>query len=97
MPMAQIVTLKKTEKLSMTITPKPTVLRSHSSVDVTTAPVRPMMPSQPIGMRSPWRRNDSARRTAHADRTTRRTGTMGMIWFSMASALEGRIDRRQSG
>src|SRR5689334_5600798 len=73
------------------MTPKPTAFRFHSDTDVMMPPMVPMAPSHPTGIRSPLRRNASASRTAHADRTTIRTGTMGMMSFSMMST--GQVQR----
>ncbi len=61
MPTATSTSVTNSPKLSPTITPKLAVLPFQSSADAIAAPIRPTMPSPPIGIRSPRPRNASAR------------------------------------
>ena len=68
--------LMNSEKLSAWTTPKPVAPRSQRRNDATAAPMRPMMPSPPIGICSSLRRNDSASIVAAPASVTMSIGMM---------------------
>ncbi len=70
MPISVSVTLMNSAKLSARTTPNAERSRFHSSTDAMAAPIKPMMPSPPIGTRSPFGRNASATIVTTAERVT---------------------------
>ena len=60
MPTTASTSVTNSPKLSADTTPKLCAPRSHSSTDAAIDASSPMMPSPPIGIRSPGERNASA-------------------------------------
>src|SRR5262252_1846012 len=95
MPTTTSVPVTNNAKLSATTTPKLAACRSQSSNAATPAPMRPMTPSGPIGMRSPGDRNASAVMAAIAAAVTQAIGTTALMDANMNSSPAGAdLDRR---
>src|SRR5437867_2316912 len=77
-PMMIRIHVTNNPKLSANTTPKLDVLWFHNSSEDTAAPIRPIAPSGPIGIRSPGARNASATMAASAAAVTQDIGTMAL-------------------